>query len=326
MKTSDSWTRSLQGSFTNPKELLEYLQLEIPDDLLSTQTSFPFLVPRFFASLMQKGCWDDPLLRQVLPLEQEERKSVAALLDPLEEQEAFVDKAIMQKFQTRVLLMTSGHCAVNCRYCFRRNFPYKQYVSPLKDLQKQLLALSGNQKIMEIIFSGGDPLTLPNRSLEKLIKTAESLEAVKVLRFHTRLPVVIPGRVEEELCEIFKKSTKKIVMVLHINHAQEISQALKQKVRLIEHYNIPVYNQAVLLKGVNDSVEAQKALWEKGYLSSIFPYYLHQLDPVQGASHFKVDLNKGQSLMKSLRAQLPGYMIPRYVAEIPGAPNKVPLD
>ena len=115
-------------------------------------------------------------------------------------------------------------------------------------------------------------------------------------------------------------------MVLHINHAQEISQALKQKVRLIERYNIPVYNQAVLLKGVNDSVEAQKALWEKGYLSSILPYYLHQLDPVQGALHFKVDLNTGQSLIKSLRAQLPGYMIPRYVAEIPGAPNKVPLD
>ena len=321
-----TWKDQLKDSFTCTSELLKYLHLDHALHAQQEGNTFSFLVPRFFASLMKKNDRNDPLLKQVLPSIDELDESFGGQADPLDEKSFMVSEAVMQKFQSRVLVILSGHCAINCRYCFRRNFPYQDHQISLLKMQKQLLALENKKDIFEVIFSGGDPLTLPNKSLEKLIETIDTLENIKVIRFHTRMPVVMPDRVDKQIIEIFKSSKKKILLVIHMNHRNELSPQLAERVQSLHQVNVTVYNQAVLLKGVNDTFDSQYSLWKESYLHNIKPYYLHQLDEVSGGNHFKVSLERGCELIKALRSSLPGYMIPRYVQEVPHAPSKVPIE
>ena len=322
-----SWKEQLQNSFSCPRELLDYLELEKEDFATQAVDKFKFLVPRFFAQLMTKSDPTCPLLRQVLPIKDEvalvQKNGVA---DPLEEISFMKEGAMMQKFSSRVLFLTSAHCAIHCRYCFRRNFPYKENSSSLKVLIEQIKFLHKTPEIFEVILSGGDPLTLTNCSLRKLLKAVEQVPTLEILRFHSRLPVVLPDRIDDEFLEILSQFSKKCVFVLHINHPKEISSLLLQKVQSLRFLGVDVLNQAVLLNGINDNLPTQHELWKSLALGGIKAYYLHQLDPVEGGMHFFVEPQKGKELIASLRSKLPGYMIPLYVQEIPKACSKVPFN
>lgn len=320
-----SWQKQLQTSFTKFEDLLKFLELDDQLSIALSQPRFPLQVPRFFASLMKKRDIHDPLLRQVLPTLFEEDQGFGGTEDPLNEIQSMKGISMMQKFHSRVLFITTSRCAINCRYCFRRNFPYDEHTASLTELERQLVEINKQKDIFEVIFSGGDPLILPNRSIAKILECIESLDNIKFVRIHTRLPVVLPDRVDEELLRVFKKFSKKIILVLHINHQREISVNLSEKVRQLNSLHVTVYNQAVLLRGVNDTFEAQKDLWVKSTENQILPYYLHQLDEVKGGNHFLVPKSEGLNLIKQLRESLPGYMVPKYVKEIPGALSKVPL-
>lgn len=320
-----TWKEQLQDSFTCPKALLKYLELDEQEASLEAHKQFNFLVPKHFAQLITKKDPNCPLLKQVLPTRLEMNDQQQGLVDPLQEISAMKDGSLMQKFSSRVLFLTSTHCAVNCRYCFRRHFPYQENTSSLKGLISQIQALENKLEVFEVIFSGGDPLTLSNASLEKILQTFEKVPTLQVARFHTRLPVVLPDRVDNKLLEILSTLKKKCIFVLHLNHPQEISPELVDKVALFKSLGIDVLNQAVLLKGVNDSLSVQYSLWKSLSLAGIAAYYLHQLDLVKGGVHFFVDPQKGKKLIEDLRSKLPGYMIPTYVQEVPQATSKVPL-
>jgi EF-P beta-lysylation protein EpmB len=322
--TPTDWRRSLSDAVRDPAELLNLLQL--PLDLLpaarAAEEAFPLVAPRSYVRRMRSGDATDPLLRQVLPVGLELVENGGLAHDPVGDAQARIAPGLLQKYEGRALLITTGTCAVHCRYCFRRHYPYGNEPRRLEDWQPAISALSADDSIHEAILSGGDPLVLSDARLTALVERLESIPHLKRLRIHTRLPIVLPDRVTPALIDLLRDLRLQPVMVVHANHAQEIQDDCVEALRTLVRSGIPTLNQAVLLRGVNDSVEALSALCESLGNLGVIPYYLHQLDRVAGAGHFEVAEARGVELIKDLTAKLPGYLVPKYVREVAGEWSK----
>lgn len=324
---SASWQRQLSHAVRDPQTLCERLGLGSlwQAGANAGHALFETCVPEAFLARIAPGDPDDPLLRQVLPLGDEALETPGFISDPLAEAEHRPARGLIHKYHGRVLLIASPTCAVNCRYCFRRHFPYADNAPSRAQWQEALGYLREDDSIHEAIFSGGDPLAANDKQLAWLVGELESIAHIKRLRIHTRLPVVIPDRVDDALLEWLSATRLQTVMVLHINHAQEIDQAVVDACARLQKAGVTLLNQSVLLRGVNDSVAALEALSERLFEARILPYYLHVLDPVAGAAHFDVSDDEGRKLVDALRERLPGFLMPRLVREIPGEPSKTPL-
>ena len=327
MSVETNWQKELAMSFTDPILFLKYLELPVEnftDDIKARQL-FPMRVPRPFAARMHKGDPLDPLFMQVFTSRNEFATGQGFSTDPLQEQNN-KQSGILHKYHNRVLLLVRGGCAVNCRYCFRRHFPYSDNHLNKQQWQQALTYISDNPQIDEVIYSGGDPLMAKDDFLAWLTTQIEAISHIKRLRIHTRLPVVIPSRVTPELITWFTQSRLKPVMVLHVNHANEIDNTLAVSMQKLKQAGVTLLNQAVLLKGINDTADQQIALNEGLFEIGVMPYYLHVLDKVQGAEHFDLPDSKAKALMKELIRRQPGYLVPKLVREIGGQPGKTPLD
>lgn len=295
------------------------------DESQSAHRYFPLRVPRHFVRRMRPGDPSDPLLRQVLPVAAEMQPTPGWSHDPLAEAAASPVPGLLHKYRGRVLLVTTGACAVHCRYCFRRHFPYAEHRAPDPDYAAALDYVAGDPSIREVILSGGDPLSLSDAKLARLARRLEGIAHVERLRVHTRLPVVLPSRVDDALLGWLASTRLRPVVVLHVNHGQEIDADLRSSTLRLRRAGVPLLNQAVLLRGINDSVEIQSDLSEKLFSAHIMPYYLHIPDRVEGAAHFAVEEETAKGLIWSLSQQLPGYLVPRLVREDPGAAAKTPI-
>lgn len=326
-ESTDSWQQIVQQSFQDPLELLNYLSIDIASlpntSYLDRESAFPLLVPRPFADLMAPGDIQDPLLRQVLPLQLETSLPDGGYcLDPVLEQKHQAQQGVIQKYQGRVLLLISGHCAVNCRYCFRRHFPYGEHQLSKKQWGQVLDRIGDQPDISEVILSGGDPLSASDRFLSWLVERLKSIPSIQRLRIHTRLPVVIPQRLTQEAVSWMSASHLQTSMVLHINHPNEISPPLKERLQLLTGRGVHLFNQSVLLAGVNDDADTLVDLSVKLFAANIIPYYIHLLDKVAGAAHFAVEWERVMAIKQSLWRRLPGYLLPRIVREDAGQPGK----
>lgn len=322
-----TWRAELAAAITDPKELLE--ALDLPSGLLPearrAHALFPVRVPRPYLLRIAAGDPADPLLRQVLPLGIEEAVVPGFGADPVGDLAAHVATGVLHKYEGRVLLTATGACAIHCRYCFRRHFPYADANAARNHWRTALAHVAQDPSLSEVILSGGDPLTLSDEKLAEFIQALAELGHIKRLRLHTRVPVVVPSRVTAELLGSLRSSPVPVVMVLHINHAQEIDAAVHDACRRLAASGVILLNQAVLLAGVNDDLLSQTRLSERLFAVGILPYYLHMLDRVQGAAHFAVDEDRALGLVEALRMRLPGYLVPRLVREEIAAPAKVPL-
>ncbi len=324
----NGWQRDLACAVRTVPALLEQLGLS-PDDvppLSSAATdSFPVLVPQSFLQRMRPADPQDPLLLQVLPLQAELNTVPGFVADAVGDGCAQLVPGMLQKYHGRALLMTAASCAIHCRYCFRREFPYTSVPRLPADWDPAMEELAGNPDISEAILSGGDPLMLPDSRLEQLISRIDNIDHVDRIRIHTRLPVVLPSRVTGRLLTMLRGTRAQAIMVIHANHANEIAGDCRDAVRKLVGGGLPVLNQAVLLKHINDSVAAQESLCTTLVNNGIIPYYLHQLDRVAGTAHFEVDPETGRNLITQLRSRLPGYAVPQYVQEIQGRDSKTLL-
>lgn len=323
-----NWQSQLSDLITDPFELLD--QLEICSDALLSgailaSKSFKLRVPRAFVGKMRKGDPLDPLLLQVLPHHLELEEHPEFVTDPLGEEAANQLPGVLHKYQSRFLLTLTGACAVHCRYCFRRHFPYQENLPKQDDWPQIKAYIEQNPHINEVILSGGDPLTLSNRKLKLWIERLESLHQVKILRIHSRVPVVIPQRLDTELLEILKSTRLRIIMVIHANHAAELDDQTCAYLEKLSQHGITALNQAVLLKGVNDDAQTLIELSQRLFDARVMPYYLHVLDKVKGAQHFDLSGSKIDEIYHDILAGLPGYLVPKLVREIAGEKNKTPL-
>ncbi len=322
-----AWQRALQEALRDPAELLRLLELDpalLPGARRAAQ-AFPLRVPRGFVARMRRGDPADPLLRQVLPLGEELAPAPQFGPDPLGELAAQVVPGVLHKYAGRALLITTGACAVHCRYCFRRHFPYGEANPAPGQWERALDYLAADASLSEVILSGGDPLALPDARLAELARRLAAIPHLRRLRVHTRLPVVLPERVDAALLDWLCGTRLQPVLVLHANHANEIDATMAAALQPLRARGVPLLNQAVLLRGVNDSAAALAALSEALFAAGVLPYYLHLLDRVAGAAHFDVPEAEARRLMEALRAALPGYLVPRLVREVAGASSKLPL-
>ncbi|SPL71134.1 EF-P beta-lysylation protein EpmB [Acinetobacter stercoris] len=323
-----NWQSQLSNLITDPQELLNVLDLS-QDQLLSgailASEQFKLRVPRAFVNKMQSGNALDPLLLQVLPHHLELEEHTGFVTDPLGEEAANQLPGVLHKYKSRFLLTLTGACAIHCRYCFRRHFPYQENLPKNEDWLNIKQYLEHQPDVNEVILSGGDPLTLSNRKLALWIERLESLEQIKILRIHSRVPIVIPERLDEDLISLLKNSRLRIILVVHSNHAQELDAHTCSKLFRLVSENITVLNQAVLLKGVNDSAQALIDLSYRLFDARVMPYYLHVLDKVKGAHHFDLEADQIDKIYTEVLASLPGYLVPKLVREIAGEKNKTPL-
>ena len=322
-----SWKESLARAVRDPATLLDLLQLDkglLPEAQRAAKL-FPLAVPGEFIARMRPGDPGDPLLRQVLPLGLEHEDAPGSREDPLAEQKFLSAPGLLKKYHGRALLVAAGTCAVNCRYCFRRNYPYEQTPAGMEAWEPAFRTLENDDSIREIILSGGDPLVLTDHSLKRLVERLDRIPHLQRLRIHSRLPIVIPERVTDSLLSLLRTSRLAPVVVVHSNHPAELDTATTEALRRFINAGIPVLNQAVLLKGVNDDEDVLVELSERLVNLGAMPYYLHQLDPVTGSLHFLVPVKRGLELTAALRRRLPGYAVPRYVKEIPGEAHKSDL-
>ncbi len=327
LSVETNWQKDLAMAFTRPEDLLNYLDLDA-EHLGHHGTArrlFPMRVPRHFASLMEKGNWHDPLLRQVMPLTDEFEAAPGYSADPLEEHDT-AGKGLLHKYQSRVLLIVRGGCAVNCRYCFRRHFPYAENTVSKREWTEALKYIAADKNINEVIFSGGDPLMAKDDHLSWLANEIARIPHVRRLRIHTRLPVVMPERLDSAFVNWISELPIPVIMVLHANHANEFSPLLIERLNLLRKAGVMLLNQSVLLKGVNDSEDALVGLQEASFQAGVMPYYLFQLDKVLGAAHFEVSDEKAKMLMAGIIKRLPGYLVPKLTREIGGQPGKTPVD
>lgn len=323
-----NWQSQLSDLVTDPAELLSLLQLS-PEQLLSgallANAEFKLRVPRAFVAKMQVGNPLDPLLLQVLPHHLELETHPEFVTDPLGEEEATQLPGVLHKYRSRFLLTLTGACAVHCRYCFRRHFPYQANLPKDDDWATMQHYLLDHSDINEVILSGGDPLTLSNRKLALWFDRLESMTQIKTLRIHSRVPIVMPQRIDAELLQLLAKRRFKIVLVVHCNHAQELDDFTCAQLQRVAAQQIWVLNQSVLLKGVNDQADCLTQLSQRLFDAQVMPYYLHVLDKVKGAQHFDLENDRIDPLYQQLLASLPGYLVPKLVREIAGEPNKTPL-
>lgn len=321
----DAWQQALRNAITDPGELLRLLQL--PPSLADTdaEKSFDLRVPRSMVSRMELGNPRDPLLLQVLPDAREMHPTPGFTLDPLSEKGSNPAPGVVHKYRDRVLLITSGGCAINCRYCFRRHFPYQENQLGPEQWQQALDYIEGNRELSEAILSGGDPLISTDKRLSGMVEDLAAIDHLKRLRVHTRLPVVIPERVTHTLIDALTSTRLQPVLVLHCNHPREIDDTVRAAIARLRDAGVTVLNQAVLLRGINDSVDTLKQLSETLFEVGVLPYYLFVLDPVAGSAHFDIDEEEAKHLLGALQSRLPGYLVPRLAREIPGRPSKTLL-
>ena len=326
---SKDWQAILKASVTRPEQLLERLGLSAPqwlDGAEGGHSLFPVRVPEPFLQRMEYGNPDDPLLRQVLPRAEETRQRTGFVQDPLAEDNAIAGTGLIRKYQSRALLMVTGQCAINCRYCFRRHFPYDSHRLGPGERRAVIEALTASPDINEVIFSGGDPLAVNDRLLARWAGLIEEVPHIRRLRIHSRLPVVIPQRVCDELLAWLTASRLQVVLVLHINHPAEIDQATRSALARLRGAGVTLLNQSVVLRGVNDSTDTLCQLSEALFEAGVMPYYLHAFDPVEGAHHFDVSDQEAAALVRGMLSRLPGFLVPKLVREIPCQPAKTPLN
>ena len=325
LATQKNWQNAFSDTITSFAELAQALDLPI-DSFDSQVGQFPLKVPRRFVQKMGKGDIHDPLLKQVLPTFQETVQVTGFVTDPLDEQHANPVKGIIHKYASRVLIPVTGACVVNCRYCFRQHFDYHENLPTQNDWQAISAYITAHPAVNEVILSGGDPLNVTNRRLFAWLDTLEAIPQLTTIRLHTRLPLVIPARLDEALLDRLSQSRCQIVMVIHCNHANEIDALTAEYLQRTRAAGVTLLNQAVLLKGINDSVTVQTALSQRLFAAGVLPYYLHVLDKVDGAAHFDSDERAAIQLYWALLAALPGYLVPKLVRELPNKPFKVPID
>lgn len=325
---SKTKSKTLTGNhFTNPIKLLEQLNLSPEQMLFSPEAvqDFPFKVPKAYVDKIQSGNPKDPLLLQIFPVQQELESKHGFSNDPLAEADSLFQPGLLQKYDGRALLLVTPACIINCRYCFRRHYPYDDKGHFWKQITNNIQLINQDDSINEVILSGGDPLSLSDERLAKLFNMLEAIPHLKRIRIHSRFPIVEPERINDKLIEILASSHLQIIMVLHINHAQEIGPDNQARIEKLRNKKIILLNQSVLLKGINDNVETLKQLSETLIENHIIPYYLHLLDRVQGSAHFEVSDEEATQIHQQLRTVLSGYMLPQLVREIAGEKSKLPI-
>lgn len=321
------WQRALAGAVRDPAVLIERLALD-PALLPAARRAaalFGLRVPEPFLGRIRPGDPDDPLLRQVLPLGEELRDVPGFVGDPVGDSAALRPGGVLHKYQGRALLVTTGACAIHCRYCFRRQFPYQDANASADGWREAVDYLRAHDEISEVILSGGDPLTLTDRRLGALVRQLDAIPHLARLRIHTRLPVVLPERVDDQLLAWLGATRLKPVVVIHANHPNELDDEVANALGRLGQAGATLLNQAVLMRGINDHADTLANLSERLFELDVLPYYLHVLDRVQGAAHFEVLEPEARALHAALAARLPGYLVPRLVREVPGAPAKTPL-
>ncbi|KYP96346.1 lysine 2,3-aminomutase [Sodalis-like endosymbiont of Proechinophthirus fluctus] len=324
----EEWLYQLDDVITDPVQLLELLRLGQYADLregAEARRLFPFRVPRTFAARMIPGDPGDPLLRQVITVHKEFDRAPGFSTDPLDEQHSVIP-GLLHKYHNRALMLVKGGCAVNCRYCFRRHFPYQKNHGNKTNWLRAMAYIQQHSELNEIILSGGDPLMAKDHELDELICLLEKIPHLTTLRIHSRLPIVIPARITERLCRRLAGCRLKVVLVTHINHAREIDTAVCNSMTRLRNTRVTLLNQSVLLRGVNDNADTLAALSETLFAAGILPYYLHVLDRVQGAAHFMVHDTQAREIMRQLLEKVSGYLVPRLTREIGGERSKTLLD
>jgi EF-P beta-lysylation protein EpmB len=321
-----TWQHELAGAITDPGALARALDLDPGLFAAAEQASklFALRVPLSFVSRMRRGDPTDPLLLQVMPVAAELVERAGFGSDPLAERAAFKAPGLLQKYRGRALLIASGACAVNCRYCFRREFPYSEQLGSAA-LSQALDTIARDTSIEEVILSGGDPLSLSNARLQVVTGRLAQIPHIRRLRVHTRLPVVLPSRVDAGLGDWLRHLPWPVAVVLHSNHGNEIDDSVRAACARLRAAGATLLNQTVLLRGVNDSVTALSTLSQRLFAAGVVPYYLHLLDRVRGVAHFEVAEEVAQRLVGELASSLSGYLVPRLVREVPGGPAKIPL-
>lgn len=317
------WLTELAQSFTDPLKLLQFLELKLQDfeqDIVARKL-FAMRVPRAFAEKMEKGNQNDPLFLQAMVSQSEFIEAEGFITDPLEEQQSPAPN-ILHKYHNRLLFMVKNSCAINCRYCFRRHFPYEEVKSGKSVWQQSLAYIAEHTELEEVIFSGGDPLMAKDTELDWLLTRLEQIPHIKTLRIHTRLPVVIPNRITTELCDRLSQSRLNVVFVTHINHANEIDSIFAEKMKLLKKAEVVLLNQSVMLKGINDNAQTLKILSDKLFEVGILPYYIHLFDKVAGASHFYIEDEQAIEIYRELQRISSGYLVPKLAREIAKEPNK----
>jgi len=319
------WQRELADAVRDPEELCRLLALDpaVAIEAGRSAGDFPLLVPRGFIARMTPGDPLDPLLAQVLPRAAERTEMPGFSADPLAEKLSLAAPGLVRKYAGRALLLTTGGCAINCRYCFRREFPYAESGATSAGITAALAAIAADDGIHEVILSGGDPLLLDDGRLATLLARLEAIPHLRRLRIHSRLPIVLPSRVTPGLAALLAGTRLTCVVVVHANHPAELDATVAAAIDRLAAARPILLNQAVLLAGVNDSPAVLARLSERLVELGIVPYYLHLLDRVRGTAAFEVDESTALSLHESLRSLLPGYAVPRLAREVPGAPAKV---
>ncbi|HET9835329.1 MAG TPA: EF-P beta-lysylation protein EpmB [Rhodanobacteraceae bacterium] len=320
------WRQSLREAITDPRELLDALGLgALADRLPERDAGFALRVPRGFVARMQRGDPDDPLLLQVLPQLAEFENTPGFGEDAVGDLAARSTPGVLHKYQGRALLIAAGSCAVNCRYCFRRHFPYSDEIAAANGWREALAHVRADTSIREVILSGGDPLVLSDAKLREFSAGLEAIPHVRTLRIHSRVPVVLPERVDAGFCDWLAALPLRRVVVLHANHPNELDGAVRAACARLQETGALLLNQSVLLRGINDDAATLADLSERLFDFGVLPYYLHQLDRVRGTSHFEVADDRARELLEAVHARLPGYLVPRLVRELPGEAGKTPL-
>jgi EF-P beta-lysylation protein EpmB len=320
-----NWKVLVSESFRDLGGLLEFCEIDPANTGMRSSPEFALRVTKYFASLIEKGNALDPLLLQVLPDAQELQIVDGYSKDAVGDQLAMPVPGLIHKYQGRVLLTLTGACAIHCRYCFRRHFPYNESDTDYGINGQVMNYLSENIEVREVILSGGDPLMLSDQKLENLITSLNQIPHIRVLRIHSRLLSVLPERINEAFLEVLQRFNGQVVFVTHINHPNEISRSNQAVFHLLSEQGYRLFNQSVLLRRVNDNSQILEKLSNKLFESRIVPYYLHRLDKVQGAAHFDVSRKESCRIYKQLRERLPGYLLPAMVEEIPGQSSKTPV-
>lgn len=319
--TKKNWQEIYRTNFRHLPKLLDFLEIDTKKrKKIWFSPSLSLNVPYRLAEKMAKNDLSDPLFLQFVPLAKEKVKKKGFSKDPVGDH-LVQNCHLLQKYHARALLVCTSRCSMHCRFCFRQHFAYL----PEEDFSSEIEIIKNNPSIEEIILSGGDPLSFDNETLLKLLKEIEKIPHIKRIRIHSRFPIGIPERIDTGLLDLLSSVDKQFFLVIHSNHPHELDEEIFRALKKLQILNIPVLNQSVLLKGVNDSPEVLAKLYLKMIDHGVLPYYLHQLDKVQGASHFAVSIKRGKEIIKKLQVLLPGYAVPKYVCEISGEENKTPL-
>ena len=318
-----NWREIQKNNFTNWEALCSFLELDSANQKkVEKRPRFPLNLPYRLARKIKKNQIDDPILRQFLPTYLEAEKRPGFVLDPVCDRSFQHTKKLMQKYKGRCLLLCSSACAMHCRFCFRQNYPYEQ---TKHHFDAEIEHIAKDNSLLEVILSGGDPLSVSDRSLATLICQLSAINHLQLLRIHTRFPIGIPERITKNFEAMLRSTRLQVFFVIHINHEKELDSDVLKALQKVRTSGATLLAQTVLLQGVNDSFASLKNLFFSLVRNGIIPYYLHHLDRVQGSLQFEVASKKGKKLIEQLRNELPGYAVPRYVVEIPFRKSKTLL-